>query len=1577
MSQNKASARDKSVAMFLFLACFIFVAFISSAEMSEEPATIKIGVLKNDSIGGWNYEWQETVDFLNAEIPDLRFETSVMGWSDLKNASEDNSVEFIIASPIFNIEAGANGQLTVMATVKRGNEKVEGFNSLFGSVIFWRASDKTIKSVWDIRNRDLAAGPIKSIGGWLAPAREFAEKGIDLRKACKTVTHFNNTEKVLAEVLSQKADFGICRTSSLELLAGQGKFNLADIRFSHELYPSAEKLPFICSTRLYPEWSFMRSEHANDHLVAKVSLALLKMSNTEFPQKITWETSANYSQVHSLMQIMNLEPYNVDNSIFISLIKKFRNWLSILLTTMVFLGLIIFYLLALNKRLRNVTLELANQKSFLKHLIDSIPDLIFVKDFEGRYMLCNKSFAEAFACDPDKITEKTDSDIFPAPEILQNIPHVEEKAIGSTYKYMGEVELANSVTIFGEIITLTCQHDKSTPRMIGIIRDISANHRSAQMQQQKEKLISGIAEAAHLIVGSETSVEESMPEALNAIALAVGADRIGLIKRNEKAAAEVPISGSYQCFSCRCSLQNQCHPQTIKLMASIIADSYSKLLSGSGIGRRISEFSGEIQDKLHAVGIKSLLIVPVFVHKKFWGCLEVHILKTERKWFDFEISALELAADIFGSMIERSTDFKQLLDYRDRLKLALDSAGLYLWEYNFETSQNHTPDDLYRNLGYFERKEIEERRKLGFEIIHSDDLHLIRNIAEAESCQFEVRLKSHSGKFLWHSFIGRNYFGSNRSHIRIIGFFRNTSMEHERDMALRMEEGRNIHALTAAHAASWEYVPEERRFYWSNHIKNLLGYNPEIFSPNIQSVYQVIHPDDLHMAKNIVRKFLVSGKELRFDCRLRRFDGTYSWFTNIGTQVKDPELSDYRYYGIIIDISENKALQQNLLEARNKAEEMAKRAQQASQAKTEFLANMSHEIRTPMNGILGMLELLLATNLDNRQKEFADLIHRSSHSLLGILNAILDLSKIEAGKFVLEPVNINLRKVLEEAMGLMQPLAEKKKIELILKYPSTVPEHVIADGGRLRQILLNLLNNAVKFTEEGFVCLETEAILCEDNTSGMFLFKIKDTGIGMSMEQQRIVFEKFSQADSSITRRFGGTGLGLTICQELINLMNGEITIESAMGLGTKVRFNLKLPLCNQLKNMPVTFPENIKILIAGTNKPVIDSVAEIISSWNLGCTKLNINELPDAIAEHTQYETLLIAVIDIPVGENFADAIDCSRQQGLDGCILLMNPRQIASASTSQDLSLTSLVSKPITTSKLYNAVLEIVNRPGRRVYEQSNITGKKLSARHSVFVPSFPLTTLVVEDNEINQEVARGILEMFGCNVTVASSGNEALEQLSEKTFDAVFLDCQMPEMDGFEVVKRIRTIDALKDIPVIAMTAHSMTGDREKCLDAGMDDYLAKPVSPDLLLQILKRLVDKTPVNNNQPPPPTNTPTNKSEEIIDKERILRIFSHKPAALAKIANATRDNFYKQLTELGNNIDSENFTACQKNAHTIKGSAANLGGNLVAETAHKIEKAAAENNKALIATLKTSLEHQFKLFYDKLTQISNELNRQ
>ncbi|MDD3147243.1 MAG: ATP-binding protein, partial [Candidatus Riflebacteria bacterium] len=1347
---------------------------------------------------------------------------------------------------------------------------------------------------------------------------------------------------------------------------------------SRELYLHTESLPFACSTRLYPEWSFARVQHTSDNLTERVNLALLKMSNIEIPKKITWGIAANYGQVHQLMQVLGLDPYGSDNSLVTAMIKKFRSWILGLSAAMVLLGLVIFYLLALNRKLRNVTDELEGQKSFLKHLIDSIPDYIFVKDFQGRYLLCNESFARAFNCNADQVTGRTDTELFPGAEpMLISEPH--SVIDGHNEKLSREIDLPDSTTIFGEVIKVTCRlKDREEPRIVGIVRDISVSHRARQIQEQREKLISGIAEAAHLIVGAETTVEESMPQALDAIAVAVGADRIGLIKRAQSDLDEMS-SETFRCFSCYCRNEHHCHRQTSELVAAAVRDNSQRLLAGNGIGRAIADYSATIQASLRAVGIKSLLIIPVFVHKKFWGCLEVHILAEERHWLDFEISALELAADIFGSMIERSNDFRQLVDYRDRLKLALDSAGLFLWEFDFENNLNNTPDDLYRNLGYTTTGEIEKQRAMGFEILHADDLHLIKNIAEVESCQFEVRLKSQAGKYLWHSFIGRNYFGVSHRHIRLIGFFRNTTVEHESAMALRMEEGRNVHALTAAHAASWEYVPEERRFYWSGHIKSLLGYNPEIFSPNIQSVYQVVHPDDLAEAKNAVRSFLITGKELRFDCRLRRFDGSYSWFTNIGTQVKDPELAEYRYYGILIDISETRALQQNLLEARNRAEEMALQAQQASQAKTEFLANMSHEIRTPMNGILGMLELLMATDLNNRQKEFADLIYRSSHSLLNILNSVLDLSKIEAGKLQLEPVATNLRRLLEEIVSLMQPIAEKKRVEMVLKFPPSVPENVIVDGGRLRQVLINLLSNAVKFTEEGFVSLEVSSE--PDNEAACnFIFRVKDTGIGMTAEQQKVVFEKFSQADSSITRRFGGTGLGLTICQELVKLMGGEISLESAPGLGTKINFALKLPLGNLITSETPSFPDKLKVLVDGQNNPIIDSVTEILTSWQINWQKISGDKLKETLNRSKNTDSIFLNIIDMPPGEKMADALKNFEHQGLAGTIFLMTPRQVAAESSSgRRRSSTFHLCKPVTSSKLHNAMFEILNRK----QESLDLTGhlvKNVSGRFKALSPNLTLRILVVEDNEINQEVAKGILEMFGCATTMAGSGPEALEILEQNKFDAIFLDCQMPDMDGFEVIKRIRTVEALKDLPVIAMTAHSMPGDREKCLVSGMNDYLAKPINPDLLLQILRNIKEHTD-NSNRLVLPVDI--SKSEwadapdnVVFDAARIRRIFSHKAGALAKIVEVSQTNFSKLIAELDKHRAEKNYKACSKCAHTIKGSAANLGGNLVADLAMQLEAAVLSENDPLIDKLKAELVVHYKDFYLAIKALSDELNQ-
>ena len=1571
----------KNKTRLLLLLVLSALILIQTGFADQVKQTVKIGILKKESIGGWDYEWQETVDFLNTQAKSYEFKAVMLSWTELKQSVDEGKVDFVIASPIFNVELNMAGKLTVIATLRRENEKLEAFDNLFGSVIFWRADHKEIKSLWDIKNKTISAGPKNSIGGWLAPAREFAERGIDMNNAARRVFHHIDTFKIIEDVLSDRADFGICRTSSLEMLASQGKINLADLTYSRELYLHTEDLPFACSTRLYPEWSFARVQHTSANLVEKVTLSLLRMSNVDEPKKITWGFPANYSQVHQLMQTLNMEPFQTDNSLINLVVTRLKRWLTGLLFTLLALGSVIFYLLSLNRKLHNLTDELASGKNFLKHLLDSLPDMIYVKNNHGSYLMCNQSFASSFGLDANEVVGKSDLELF------GKVPPFLDDAVTSTYekkvnnKLVIKIELADSSTIFGEIIKVSCPlHGLREPVIIGIVRDISVSHRARQLQEHREKLISGIAEAAHLIVGSESSVEESMPAALDAIAKAVGADRIGMIRRTESSENTADKQPLFRCFSCYCKGQHHCHRDTADIIEQIINENYSSLLAGHGVGRNSSELSDSIVLALNELGLKSLLIIPVFVHKKFWGCLEVHVLSSSRSWLDFELAALELAAEIFGSMIERSNDFIQLVNYRDRLKLALDSAGLYLWEYDFEAGLNKTTDDLYLNLGYFGREQIEKQRQLGFDILHKEDRHLISNIADAENCQFEVRLLSQSGKYIWHSFIGRNYFDASHAHLRIIGFFRNTSVEHQRDMALRMEEGRNVHALAAAHAASWEFVPEERRFYWSRHIRKLLGYNPEIFSPNIQSVYQIIHPDDLTHAKDAVRKFLATDCELRFDCRLRHFDGSYSWFVNIGTKVNDPELDEFRYYGIIIDISETRALQQNLLEAGNRAQEMAIRAQQASQAKSEFLANMSHEIRTPMNGIMGMLELLMATSLDHRQREFAGLIYRSSQSLLGILNAVLDLSKIEAGKIVLEKDKVNLRRLLEEVVSLMQPLAEKKRIEIILKYPPATPDQAVIDGGRLRQVLINLISNAVKFTEEGFIIVEVATIILDDGKSATFNFSVKDTGIGMNPDQQQLIFEKFSQADSSITRRFGGTGLGLTISQELVKIMGGEILLESAHGLGTKIHFSLKLDLCQNVPAIQTEFPRQLKTFVAGNNSHIIDTVCEIVSSWNIDCDKVRFEDLKEKVKSRPPDQPV-VTIVDFPPGEQLPEHINYHKPDNVTGSIFLMTPRQLASLNSSdQDFSAIFLLSKPVTTSKLYNAMLEILQRPERRLYEL------RKSGRFSSIVPQtsyerLGLSILVVEDNDINQEVAKGILEMLDCTVTLAGSGAIALEFLEQVKFDAVLLDCQMPEMDGFEVVKIIRSRPEHKDLPVIAMTAHSMPGDREKCLNSGMNDYLAKPIEAKLLIEALKRIsgISKPATEtdfsgNSQATALIDDHEADTDLVLDCARIIRIFGKKPQSLSRLVKAAFDNYTRLSREIEEALARQDFaTACQ-NVHTIKGSLGNLGGNRAAALASQLEQALKSNDAEQAHKCKAQLEKEFTEFFFQLENLETEI---
>ncbi|MFZ5952421.1 MAG: PhnD/SsuA/transferrin family substrate-binding protein, partial [Candidatus Rifleibacteriota bacterium] len=743
----------------------ILMLFLAEAGLFA-GGTIRVGVLHKESLSSWDYDWEATVSTLNRDIKGFQFELIEYTWLDLKKAIENREVEFVIGSPIFSVEASYEGNLTIIATLKRQSEKLRGFEELYGSVIFWHADNREIKNLWDIKNRRVAAGSPLSIGGWLAAAREFKERGVDLKKSCSSISHFFDSEKVVEEVLAGRADFGICRTSALEQMSDEGKLNLRQLQVSDEFV--SHQLPFLCSTQLYPEWGFSRVTGTDENLAEKVTVALIKMTDEIGPLETTWGIPANYSQVQQLMKDLNMEPFVSEASIIAASLRTLKRWSRLFISAILILALTVFFLARLNLRLRRVTSELDEQKNFLKHLIDSIPDLIFVKSQSGRMIMANQAFAIAFGKNADKMVGSSESEIFP-----DGSPFAEgDDRIGDsidTLKFTKRFMLADQTHIYGEIIKVACRlSDRGEKRIVGIVRDVSAAQRARQIQKQREKLITGIAEAAHRVIGAEKSLEEALPEALKEISAAVEAQQAGILKIQ-------PDSENFRCFACLYANRNQCLDGVRDIVIQVIRTHRERMMAGQVFGRSIYDYSAEIRQQLEAIGTYSLLLLPIFVHRRFWGCMVIHSNEHNREWQQHEIAALELAAEMFGSMIERSEDFSRLVDYRDRLRLALDSAGLFLWEYDFAAGLNLTPDDIYKNLGYVIVEHIEEIRREGFSIIHPDDQLLIRNIAQNETCQFEVRLRSASGRYLWHFFIGRNYFDAGHRHLKLIGFFRNTS----------------------------------------------------------------------------------------------------------------------------------------------------------------------------------------------------------------------------------------------------------------------------------------------------------------------------------------------------------------------------------------------------------------------------------------------------------------------------------------------------------------------------------------------------------------------------------------------------------------------------------------------------------------------------------------------------------------------------------------------------------------------------------------------------------------------------------
>ena len=874
-----------------------------------------------------------------------------------------------------------------------------------------------------------------------------------------------------------------------------------------------------------------------------------------------------------------------------------------------------------------------------------------------------------------------------------------------------------------------------------------------------------------------------------------------------------------------------------------------------------------------------------------------------------------------SDITERKQLEEKLRYATESLNIAQAAAGLATFDFNFGQNSRICSVNFHSLLGIPPSTELDDLN-LTLSRVHPDDVARMRSAPidttpEDPSYRCEYRVLLDDGTQRWIGEKATVTRGKSGEVTRITGAIVDISDLKRTEAALDSIQSRLERAVRGTQDGLWEIDLVTNLPWFGPRFEEMLGYSVGDLSASREVFQALMHPDDSERVRQTLVNHIEHHALYDVEFRARHKDGHYEWLRSRAQAERAADGTPLRLAGSTQVITDRKLAEQATIDAKLAAEA-------ANRAKSSFLANVSHEIRTPMNGVIGMSQILSETTLDSTQREYVDIIRGSAKALLSLINDVLDLSKIEADRLELEHVDFDLRDVIYETVAAMALGSAVKGIELVVNVGIDVPLLARGDPGRLRQIITNLMGNAIKFTHEGYVVLDATGAV---NDQGRLTLRIEvtDTGIGIPADRLDRLFKTFSQIDSSTTRHYGGTGLGLSIVKRLAELMGGEVGVSSEIGRGSRfwVTIDVDAPPA-QVHREPVGLGR--RILIVDDIDVSRQSLARKLTLASFDTVSVSgVDEALEQLATQTRFDLVL------------ADEL-MPRKGGLD----LLNALRANPRHAKLPFVLLSLFGSEHDSSQWQhrpNAVgLKPIRAATLTTLVNQVLTGRTARKTHGAPTPQANHTfsgqrILLVEDNAVNQRVAQRTLQKLAADVTIANNGAEALERIAESAFDAVLMDCQMPVMDGFTATRRIRELERNngrgKRLPIIALTANVMSEDRENCIAAGMDAHLGKPMEPAQLIDCLSRYLK----------PDALRPE------VDMTALRELTGGDADFERELVETFISSGDQCLTEILSALHVADFDTIGKRAHALKGASANIHASGLAAAASSLEKAARANS--------------------------------